>query len=234
MHVHKKTKILYASVRILIVLIFIAVLLESVFSKRSDADNSRNIFITIQAGFLMILTFIPWLITRTWKVEIPSVIEILFILFSVSHALLGEIGYFYARFSWWDSLLHFISGGLIAIIGFSLINLLNQNENLNIVLSPFFSAVFVICFSLAMGALWELTEFTFDFLAAGNSQRHTNIITGNAYIGQSALYDTMKDLALDLLGAIIIGVIGYFDLKHREGKNLIKKIEIIQIENKTE
>lgn len=229
-----KTEIFYLSLRILIILIFFAAILEIIFTRRSDQDVSRDIYVTFQSLLLLIITFIPNFISKTWKVDIPSTIEVLFILFAASHILLGEIGRFYSRFTWWDSLLHFISGGLIALVGFSLVNLLNQHEKINVVMSPFFSAVFAICFALAVGALWEIAEFSFDSLAGGNSQRYANIYTKEDYIGQQALFDTMKDLILDLIGAIIIGVVGFFDIKLRQGKGWMDKFEIIRIESSKE
>ena len=226
-----KTKWFYLTLRIQIVVIFILTIAEILFGRKVDSDLSRNIYIMIQSFFLMLVTFIPLLVSKTWRVEISSILEVLFILFVVSHVLLGEIGRFYARFTWWDSMLHFISGGLIALFGFSLINLLNQHEKINVVMSPFFSAFFVVCFALAVGALWEIAEFSFDTFFGSNSQRYANIYTGNDFIGQQALFDTMKDLILDLIGALIIGVVGYFDIKHRQGKGLIDKFEIIRVKS---
>ena len=228
---HKKTQMLYRIIRVLVLLIFIGAFVEIFFNRRSEADVSRDILVSLQALALLLLTYVPYFITKKWSVEIPSVLEVLYILFAASHLLLGEIGSFYARFSWWDSMLHFISGGLIGIVGFSLINLLNQHEKTEMHLSPFFTAVFVVCFAVTLGVIWEIAEFAYDYVAMGNSQRHTDLYTGIPYVGQRALADTMKDLILDLIGAIIIAVIGYFDLKHREGKGLIKRFEIVPVKS---
>ena len=71
--------------------------------------------------------------------------------------------------------------------------------------------IFVVAFSLAVGAVWELCEYTVDDIFHTNNQQY--MATTRATIvssedepleGHDALADTMKDLALDLAGAILV------------------------------
>lgn len=78
----------------------------------------------------------------------------------------------------------------------------------------------IICFSLAVGAIWEILEFITDGLFGLNSQEFYassgTFDTVQPRIGRDALWDTMVDLILDLLGAIIIAVVGYFDIRRQK------------------
>jgi hypothetical protein len=53
---------------------------------------------------------------------------------------------------------------------------------------------------LSIGALWEIFEFLMDSLFGLNMQK-------------SGLIDTMWDLIVDALGALVISILGYLYLK---------------------
>lgn len=73
----------------------------------------------------------------------------------------GEINNFYGNIPHWDTILHTINGFLAAGIGFSLVDLLNENSK-KISLSPVFVAIVAFCFSMTIGVLWEFFEYTAD------------------------------------------------------------------------
>ena len=79
-------------------------------------------------------------------------------------------------------------------------------------LSPGFVAFFAFCFALACGAVWEIYEYLMDGLLHMNMQ-HFAVEDGTPLLGRAALLDTMKDLIVDALGALVIAVIGYFPLR---------------------
>lgn len=63
---------------------------------------------------------------------------------------------------------------------------------------------------------WELIEYGIDIIAGSNMQRHTNSITGEPFLGQRALADTMRDFISTIFGALPFSIIGYFNLKNRK------------------
>lgn len=199
-------------VRVLMILLLIYSFV-GIFRMNDDSNQSRYIFISLNAVSLLVLTFLPSILEKKWKIDIPNFMEIIFILFCSAALLFGEIAEFYVYVSHWDSLLHTISGSLIAIVGFSIIKLLNDNPKEQMHLSPFFVALFVVCFAITMGVIWEIFEFVVDLSSGSNMQRYKNSITLEDFPGQLALMDTMKDLILDFIGALIVAVLGYIDLK---------------------
>ena len=142
-------------------------------------------------------------------------------------------------------MLHTMNGFLAAAIGFSLVNLLNEDSRLSFNLSPFFVAIVAFCFSMTIGVLWEFFEFFMDMNFATDMQKDTVIhsinsvmlnpdfvnspyhirgITSTVVNGQDlgingyldiGLIDTMKDLFVNFIGAVVFSIIGYFYIKYK-------------------
>jgi hypothetical protein len=84
-------------------------------------------------------------------------------------------------------------------------------------------AIFAFSFALAIGALWEVYEFSFDGLLGLNMQKFA-FADGTLMQGRDALADTMKDLIVDALGALGTSIMGYISIKFKKG--WIEKIEV--------
>ena len=145
-----KSKKLFLLLRFIVFLI----LIRNIF-----AGNYENVFVCI---LTLILFFIPTIIERQFKVEIPDELEMIILIFIFSAEILGELNSFYTRIPGWDTMLHTINGFIMGAIGLSLIDLLNKNKNINIKLSPIFVAIVSFCFSMTIGVLWEFFEFGMD------------------------------------------------------------------------
>ncbi len=161
--------------------------------------------------FAMIL---PGILTKKWKVEIPSKIYYLYVLFLYSSIFLGEVRDFYYTIPYWDTILHMLSGAMTGFIGFSLIDVLN-NDVEKVTLSPFFIAFFAFAFAIMVGVVWEVYEFTSDGLLGTNMQKY-KLKDGTQLVGREALQDTMEDLMVDILGAFVASGIGYISLKYKK------------------
>jgi len=155
---------------------------------------------------------IPSLMARKWKFNIPNFIYIMYYVFLYCAIFLGEVLNFYYVIPHWDVILHFFSGAMLGALGFILVSQLNDSEMIHVSLSPFFVALFAFCFALSCGAVWEIYEFVFDGLLGLNMQKFMTA-TGEVLTGHSALHDTMTDLVVDALAALMISCIGYSRLK---------------------
>ncbi len=146
----KKTSLLvYLILRVLVIICMVLEIL------RGDLHNAFLCLLSL------ILFVIPVLIEDKFKIGIPSVLEIIIYLFIFSAEILGEINNFYGNIPYWDTILHTLNGFLAAGVGFSLIDLLNENSK-NIKLSPVFVAIVAFCFSMTIGVLWEFFEYGAD------------------------------------------------------------------------
>lgn len=147
-------------------------------------------------GTILLLTFWPAFVGRRFEIFIPPEIEVAAIVFIFATLFLGEMQGYYARFSWWDKVLHTSSGFLLGVLGFLLVYVLNQDERVDLSMKPGFVALFAFVFSVAVGAEWEVFEFAMDSLFGMNMQK-------------SGLVDTMWDIIVDSVGALVIAVLGY-------------------------
>lgn len=110
-------------------------------------------------------------------------------------------------------MLHTTSGFVLGIVGFMFVYLLNKNYDTNVTLSPFFIALFAFCFAVMIGALWEIYEFGMDRIVGFNMQKFRGP-------GQDGLVDTMFDLIVDSIGALIVSVLGYLSSKEKKQVSL--------------
>lgn len=155
---------------------------------------------------IIAITLLPLLLARRFRVRIPAEFQMLAIAFVFASLFLGEVHGYYTRFWWWDVALHTISGFLLGIIGFLLVYLLNESEHISMHMRAGFVAFFAFLFALGIGALWEIFEFSMDSLFGMNMQKP---MLGDP----SGLTDTMFDLIVDAIGALIIAILGYGYLK---------------------
>jgi len=169
----------------------------------------------------ILLVFLPSMIQKRLHVALPGGMSIVFVVFLYAAIYLGEIRSFYDRFPHWDLVLHTFSGLMLGALGFSVVSLLNDSDRVKVSLSPLFMAVFAFCFAAALGVLWEIYEFSVDGLLGLNMQRFA-VVGGAPLVGREALSDTMEDLIVDCLGALVISTAGYFSEKH--GKGLVERL----------
>ncbi len=210
-----------------------------------------------ESAFLGILTLllllVPSFVQVTFKIEFPTVLECVLLLFIFAAEILGEINGFYVIFPFWDTMLHTMNGFLAAAIGFSLVDILNKNEKLVFDLSPFFAVMVAFCFSMTIGVVWEIFEFGMDQIGGFDMQKDTVVqwissvhldptggntptairnITEVSVNGESlgfggyldiGLYDTMYDLIVNFIGAAVFSAIAYIYLKTQEKGKWIGK-----------
>lgn len=247
---HKSSFIVYVTLRALVILVMIL----QIFNR-----NYEGVFYCI---LTLILLMIPSFIQMELKIELPTTLEIFILIFIFAAEILGEIGSYYTKVANWDTMLHTINGFLAAAIGFSLVDILNRNEKVKVQLSPLFMAVVAFCFSMTIGVMWEFWECGMDLFlgmdmqkdtivhsistvmldpTGGNQVVHIDNIKNTAVNGMElglggyldiGLIDTMKDLFVNFIGAVVFSIIGFFYVKQRgKGKFANRFIPRIKDEN---
>ena len=237
---HRSSFMVYMILRVLVILMMIL----QFFNR-----NYENVFLCILTLFLLI---VPSFIQINLKIELPTALEIIILLFIFAAEILGEIQAYYIKFPFWDTILHTINGFLMAAIGFALVDILNRSKRITFQLSPVFLAVVAFCFSMTIGVVWEFFEFSMDMFFNLDMQKDTIVhsissvmldptnsnvpvgidnITDVTVNGKSlglggyldiGLIDTMKDLLVNFIGAAVFSIIGYFYVKNR-GKGRFAK-----------
>lgn len=157
-HSSKRAIITYLILRTLVILCLVLQIL------RGDLNNAFICLLTL------LLFTIPTFISNNFKIKFPSVLEIIIYIFIFAAEILGEINNFYGIIPHWDTILHTLNGFLVAGVGFSLVDLLNENSK-NISLSPLFVALVAFCFSMTIGILWEFFEYSADIYLKSDMQK---------------------------------------------------------------
>lgn len=213
-------------------LIVLGTLVSSVL--RGEYENA---FICLLVLALFIL---PFFIQQNFGIELPDTLEIIILLFIFASEILGELGCFFITVPNWDSILHTTTGFLCAATGFALIDILNRNSRIKFELSPIYVALVAFCFSMTIGVLWEFFEFGMDWFFHSDMQRDTvvnaiysasldptrsnrvvavqgiyDVVINGESLGMGGyldigLIDTMKDLLVNFVGAVVFSVTGFF------------------------
>lgn len=186
-------KTIYATIALLIIASLTFAILRAIFNK-----NWIVLFVSV---IVLILTSVPILIRKKTKLRIPLEIELLTVIFIYATLFLGEVHGFYERFPWWDILLHAGSAIVFGFIGFTILYLMYSRHEVNA--KPLAIAIFSFSFAIAIGAIWEIFEFSMDQFFQFNMQK-------------SGLVDTMTDLIVDTIGAILAATIGFIYLKTKK------------------
>lgn len=135
-------------------LIVIGVMVMTIIHK-----NYESTFVCV---LVLILFMLPRFVERNFRIELPSTLEIIILVFIFAAEILGELKSYFITYPHWDSMLHTTTGFISAAFGFAMVDLLNRNKPQHFKLSPVFLALVAFCFSMTVGVLWEFFEFTCD------------------------------------------------------------------------
>jgi len=233
---HKSSFIVFSILRALVIVSMV---------RQFFLHSYESVFL---CALTLILLYMPSWVQVRLRIELPPALEITVLCFIFAAEILGELNAFYVVIPFWDTILHTLNGFLAAAVGFSLVVLLNGNERLTFRLSPLFMALTAFCFSMTIGVLWEFFECFMDQVFHTDMQKDTIVqaiysvaldptrsnrpmgitgITGTAVNGRDlgidgyldiGLLDTMKDLFVNFIGAVVFSVTGYVYVKTRGKK----------------
>lgn len=247
---NKKVFTIYFVLRVFVIVTMIAQFFN---------QNYENVFLCL---LTLILFMVPSFIEVNFRIDFPDALEIIILLFIFSAEILGEIRAYYITYPFWDTMLHTVNGFLAAAVGFCLVDLLNRNERFMLKLSPLFTAIVGFCFSMTIGVMWEFFEFGMDTFFGYDMQKDTiintirsvtfdptmqnivhkipdieSVVINGKDLGLGGyldigLIDTMKDLFVNFIGAVIFSIIGYFYVKYKgKGRGKVASNFIPIIEN---
>lgn len=141
---------------------------------------------------------------------------VIMLLFIGAAVLLGEMLNVYDMFWWWDDMLHGSSGLIFGMAGLFILFAVNKRTDMRI--NAYFVAMFVLCFAMAMGVLWEIYEFTLDVAFKTTMQQWNMgkdaIVIGKEYQSMG-LRDTMSDLITATIGALIASAISFYAFSYK-------------------
>ena len=233
---HRSSFIVFSILRLLVIVVLVRQLMLA---------NYEGAFFCILA---LLLLYVPSWIQVKLRIELPPPLEITIFCFIFAAEILGEVNAFYVVIPGWDTMLHTINGFLAAAVGFSMVMLLNEDERITFRLSPAFLAMVAFCFSMTIGVLWEFFEFGMDFFLGTDMQKDTivhaihtvtldptlsnkvvtipdiqDVIINGESLGLGGyldigIIDTMKDLFVNFIGAVVFSITGFLYVKSKGRK----------------
>ena len=248
---HKSSFIVFSILRILVLVVLVRQIMLA---------NYEGAFFCI---LTLLLLYVPSWIQVKLRIELPPPLEITIFCFIFAAEILGEVNAFYVVIPGWDTMLHTINGFLAAAVGFSMVMLLNDDDRITFHLSPAFLALVAFCFSMTIGVLWEFFEFGMDFFLGTDMQKDTvihaihsvsldptlsnkvvtipdiqDVVINGESLGLGGyldigIIDTMKDLFVNFLGALVFSVSGYFYARSR-GKKKSTALNFVTTRNTPE
>ncbi|MEG1523927.1 MAG: hypothetical protein RRZ24_09025 [Clostridia bacterium] len=218
----KIARIIYLSVLFsfiipIVFLILRIIMSDSVPAESADVRSKADYLLMLLECVLgVVVIHLPSFLQKRFKFELPTALYLMYILFLYCAIFLGEVRDFYYLVPHWDTILHTFSSVMAGAFGFIVVATLSRDEHTAISLPPLFVALFAFCFASTIGTLWEIYEFSFDAILGLNMQKF-RLADGTLLIGHAALGDTMKDIIVDVLGALGASIAGFFSLRNNRG-----------------
>jgi hypothetical protein len=153
---------------------------------------NRNLIQTI-AIIALAITFIPITLEKLLNIKIPATFEIINLMAIYGLLLLGEIRGYFHEYIWWSILTSFTASLILGFTGLTFTHVLVKTQRIN--KNKILAAILILTFTLSLATLWELFEFTLDLILSTGLQQ--------------SLLDTMQDLTINAIGAILITIAGH-------------------------
>ena len=180
----------------------------------------------------LLLVLLPLLVEKIFDCRISLPVYLFALAYAVG-PMLGHCWKLYYTVPVWDKLLHISGGVMFAILGVYIFAFLTEHKE-----SALPGVLFAFCFSVAISALWEFAEFGADRFLGMDMQDDTLVTHITSYllgegIGNTGsienirsvtvdgivlpgyidigLTDSMLDMMLETLGALITCLLIWFD-----------------------
>ncbi len=199
-HGEKKGKVNFIITNLIRIILIVAMFV-GIYSQRN--------LVFAMSLFGLSLTFVPVIFNKFFNIKIPAEFEILTLLFVYGLLYFGEVKGYYDKFWLLDVMLGFVLAIILGFVGLAFLYTLYREEKLQG--NPFVIALFAFCFAVAVGAMWEAFEFFLDSSCGFQLQKGS--------------FDTMKDIAVNMLGAFVVSSLGYFYIKKGKSRLVSRLVE---------
>lgn len=226
--------IITVSLRFIIVITMMSSIILGILNAKAETGGSHYFMNAFTCLIMFIITFVPSFLHNNTKLIFPTALQTGIVIFTFLAMYLGEIFRYYERFWWWDVMLHSTSGFMLGLIGFILLYSLNDDKDVLLKMNNFCIMLFAFCFAMSAGAMWEIFEFSGDYLLGMNMQKSvyvTDINELSVYVNQwgrfmdPGLTDTMKDIIVDAIGALVAVLGCFFFYRKKKGRLISKSLE---------
>lgn len=237
----KSAIIIYFVLRILVIICAILSIVNG---------NYKHTFICILA---LVLFTLPTIAQKTLKFELPNTFEAIVYFFIFAAEILGDVNRFYVTVPHFDTILHTMNGFLCAAFGFALLDIIDRRSKkidvtplfIAIVAFSFSMTIGVLweffeyggdqIFVADMQKDTIVSSFSTSKLDDSKRVYVTDIVetqiktkSGQTYVIKDGyldigINDTMKDLLVNMVGAIVFCIFGVIYLKNERENSFANK-----------
>ncbi len=186
------------------IFLFIVIDIWYVYDQLSLQNTSR-----LACAFAVIpVLLVPFVVKKVLRYEMNDTLKFVYYLFAFCCVILGSVLNLYNRpaTQGFDKITHFISGLLTSLIALIILKHSKLRNN-----SVWFNILFMLLFSVAIGAVWEYFEYAFDTLLKDNLQHVETGVT-----------DTMLDMIVATFASVLFSI--YYYLESKKKNNHIEKM----------
>ncbi len=184
-----------------------------------DAGLSNLFLVVLTTG--AILT--PWIIESRYDIDIPDFLEVVLLGMLFIAVFLGFMNDYYENVKNFDKFTHALSGVTLSVVAFQTLYIFNQSKKNNFRISSFAMSIFAYTFSITLLVIWEFYEFFIDTISFNidnadgrNMQRYQWVNESISFPQDYGLYDTMIDLLVGSVGALVVVIIGYLLIRRKQ------------------
>lgn len=190
---HKKNQMFNNIALGLVITLGICHLEELIFF--DHASGGIILMRALQYAGMAFFISIPRIMRATWRFDVPPIISIFIILYSLCSLILGDGLDLNGRVEWWDELVLMETGLLMPFILLWQIHVAMHIWSDYIRLHKCLIALIVIFFSVGMGACWEVIEYFY-----------ITLFDPDYMTTQPAYADAMTDILLLLVCAMAVSL----------------------------
>lgn len=156
----------------------------------------------------VILVCLPFLLEKLLRLRMSQALLAFCLLYALG-PMLGKAFRLYYLTAWWDKLLHTCGGVAFGVLGACVAKRLGGTG-----ISSGLCALFGLCFSVAVAAVWELFEYGVDCLFDADMQQDTVVSAIHShYLSETAgVLRSIREIREVMLDGVALGVGGYLDI----------------------
>ena len=175
-------------------LLICIVLICSMFTVATELD--KGIVIVLKDSSIILTIILPYILKKIFKLDINETLIFIWIIFIFLAHYLGVALEFYNKWPGFDKVTHFVSGILSGYVAVLVLNKEKLQKKL-------FNVLFIVSFTWFCAGMWEVFEFTCNYLFGGDAQK----------VLETGVSDTMWDMIVAFIGSVIVSAIYYFKKK---------------------
>ena len=156
----------------------------------------------------MLLILLPEILERIFRCRLSLGVYIFGLLYALGPMIGCCWNLYYAGIGW-DKLLHAAGGVMFAIIGAFFFQLLSKEKP-----GALLTAIFALCFSMALSVLWEFVEYGCDILLHTDMQQDTILPAIHSYLlgDGPGVAGSLENITSTVVNGQVLATGGYVDV----------------------